>query len=169
MTKQSEEIQRARKRKQREEAINCLTGILLGVAVLWWFGYAFWYAPTHKAVPTHPPGWIESRVPEGATLITDSCEEAVTMRLVHAIESGIPAAEPRIVCLKGSNIEVYVTRREFETVSYPDRESFVVKVGKAGCESALSLFLPTVQMRDMKTGKVLGSYGCAFGRTVIPG
>ena len=75
----------------------------------------------------------------------------------------IPEAQPRIEPYVGNNLKIFITKENFESVPYPDRKDFVSKVGKTWCNSVDSFWLlPSVYIRDIKSGKELASYSCTL-------
>ena len=68
----------------------------------------------------------------------------------------------------GNNLEIYLPKTTFESVPYPDRGDFVKAIGQAWCQNTYDtgdgwLFLPSVKLRDIRTGEQLASYNCALG------
>lgn len=62
------------------------------------------------------------------------------------------------------SVRAYISRTKYMSIAYPDREAAITKVGKAWCEDkGVNIFyLPKVQIRDIETGDVLGTYRCFF-------
>jgi hypothetical protein len=63
------------------------------------------------------------------------------------------------------SVRVYISKRGYMQVPYPDRDEAVRTVGKAWCtnEPVERWRLPKVVLRDIETGEELGSYGCLTG------
>jgi len=69
--------------------------------------------------------------------------------------------EPR----RGDNLEIYLRKDDFESVPYPDRADFVKAIGKAWCDNTgedWHWLLPSVYMKDIRTGEELASHSCVF-------
>jgi hypothetical protein len=74
--------------------------------------------------------------------------------------TNIPNAETRLQ-IQGNNLEVYITVNAFEAIPYPDRKDFVARIGRVWCGKAHGIgFSPSLRIRDIRTGKSLGGYGC---------
>jgi hypothetical protein len=139
------------------DGVGCLVVII--VAVVWYLGYTFWYAPSHREEVSAQPGAAGGRV-------ADQRQEALGAVLIQVVLS-IPDASPRLERLQGGNLDIYLTTREFQEVPYPDRSEFIGRVGKVWCAGLDRTFFPTVQFRDIKTGQVLGSYSCLLGKATL--
>ena len=77
----------------------------------------------------------------------------------HLADSSDVRLEPR----RANNLEIYLKKTSFESVPYPDRDEFVTTTGKAWCDNtgeASHIFLPSVKIRDIRTGEELASYSC---------
>ncbi|MGD0236208.1 MAG: hypothetical protein ABSC55_16940 [Syntrophorhabdales bacterium] len=63
------------------------------------------------------------------------------------------------------SVRVYISKRAYMQVPYPDRGGAVRTIGKAWCEDKEigRWRLPKVVLRDIQTGEELGSYGCLTG------
>jgi len=76
---------------------------------------------------------------------------------------GLPgSAETRIQQRGGFNLEIFVAQRDFESVSYPDRTSFVKIVGTSWCDHVEKTWFPSVAIRDIRSGKELATYNCVL-------
>jgi len=76
----------------------------------------------------------------------------------------------RIEPKSGGVIEVYVERRDFEAIPYPDRREFIEAVGKFWCDSkprAKELW-PTLSFFDIRSGERFGKYACRLHQVSIP-
>jgi hypothetical protein len=71
-------------------------------------------------------------------------------------------AELRLEPLQGNNLDIYMTEAAFESVPYPDRGVFVDHVAEAWCGKVDGFFIPSVRIRDIKTGDELASRNCLF-------
>jgi len=63
--------------------------------------------------------------------------------------------------LGGKSLDIYLGRERFEDIPYPNRQGFVDSVGKNWCDKVDHAYLPTVRIRDLRTGDTLGRYHCA--------
>lgn len=73
-----------------------------------------------------------------------------------------PAAEIQVKQLGGYSLEVWISRRDFESVGYLQRKGLIEIVGKGWCERYGGWTCPTVAVRDDKGGKELAVYHCLF-------
>jgi hypothetical protein len=97
----------------------------------------------------------------GARATEPGCAETAE-RLVLAL--AFPNAIPRLEPLRDSGLDIYLTRQQFESVPFPDRETVVRNIGSAWCDHVSLVRLPEVRLRDVRTGEEFGSFGCEFGR-----
>ena len=65
------------------------------------------------------------------------------------------------------NLEVWIAKTNFESVSYLNRKSLLESVGKGWCDGFGGWSCPTIAVRDEKTGKELASYHCLFRYVTI--
>lgn len=132
--------------------IGCLFPIF-GIAAVVWGAYSCFYAPARKASPTE--------MGEHQHIAHD------VERLQEEMQRQFGAIDPRIEVRKAGNVHVYITSEEFQSVPYPDRAEAVSVVGRVWCRNVEHIFMPTVRLRDISTGRVLGSFNCvtARGRT----
>jgi hypothetical protein len=83
-----------------------------------------------------------------------------------ALNSGFAAQfdtfDIRVVQLGGFNVEVWIPRRNFDSVNYLDRKAFVETSGGAWCSSADGWTSPTLTVRDAGTAKALAVFHCTF-------
>jgi len=64
----------------------------------------------------------------------------------------------------GNNLDLYVNRKVFEEIPYPDRNDAVEKIGRAWCDNIQYPWLPRVSVFDIRSGKRLATHVCAFGK-----
>jgi hypothetical protein len=163
-----------------EEIVGSGCFIILVIGAIWWFCYTFFYAPSHRDTGGPPPAAkskqgnaTDPHTPEEAVRLalskqgnlTDprTPEEAVRIALVKVL----PEAAPRLEFLQGGNLEIYLTRHEFEVVPYPDRADVVQRIGEAWCKKVEHTYLPVVRLRDIRTGEEFGSFSCTTGHVSI--
>jgi hypothetical protein len=97
----------------------------------------------------------------GVRATEQGCAEAA-VRVAFA--DAYPAVVPRYELLKDSGLDIYITRQQFESVPFPDRETVVRNIGSAWCDHVSHVRLPEVRLRDVRTGEEFGTFGCGFGR-----
>ena len=153
--------------KKSDGVIGCLFGLALVGGALWWAGYSFFYAPSHRSEEGAPAEIIKTMSASGSAPASQihlgPPEAAVRLTLA----SVMPDVDPRLEFLEGSNLDIYITRKEFEEIPFPDRPATVEKVGKAWCEKVDHTYLPVVQIRDIKTGEVFGKFSCTTDHVSI--
>jgi hypothetical protein len=71
-----------------------------------------------------------------------------------------PEVKARIEQRRGNNVEVYLSKDDFESVPFPDRGRFVGDVGFAWCSNSSRSFLPSVVIRDLRSGDRFDTYNC---------
>jgi hypothetical protein len=147
--------------------LGCLVVLALVVGGLWWAGYTFFYAPGRRSESGAPPEVVKTTSASGSTPASSvrlgPPEDAVRMALTVAM----PDVTPRLEFLEGSNLDIYVTRKEFEEIPFPDRSAMVERIGQAWCEKVDHTYLPVVQIRDIKTGEVFGKFSCTTDHVTI--
>jgi len=71
----------------------------------------------------------------------------------------------------GFNLAIWVSQSDLESVPYPDRKSFIETVGRAWCEApglkSHHGTLPSVTVRDVRSGNELASYSCVFSHASV--
>jgi hypothetical protein len=123
------------------------------VAVAWWFGYTFWYAPSHKL---EMPALGQLSAEALALDPRQSALNAILMKLAVFL----PHASPRLEQMQGGNLDIYLSTKDYQEVPYPDRAEFIKEISETWCAGIDCSYLPAVQFRDIKTGEVLDHYGC---------
>ena len=74
-----------------------------------------------------------------------------------------PGAELRLEPRFGENLRLYISRKHFESVPYPDRPELVARIGKAWCSNIQQIyFFPSLSVRDMRNADKLASYNCVL-------
>lgn len=65
---------------------------------------------------------------------------------------------------KGFNLDIWVYQRDLEAIPYPDRKPFIESIGITWCDAPglkdQHTLLPSIAVRDMRSGKELASYSC---------
>jgi len=141
--------------------LGILFGTLLVIGALTYLFYTFFYAPTHTA--TTPPT-AKRPSQQQTSLVPVNPEQAV----LAAISIELPYAESRLEFLQGANLNIYLKRQDFERILFPDRSDAVTRIGKAWCDNVEGIFLPTLKIRDIRTGEQLAKYSCTTGSVSIP-
>lgn len=89
--------------------------------------------------------------------------------LSSSVMAQVPTAQIRLEQKGGFNLTVWMS--DFESVLYPDRKQFLQTVGQLWCEDkdigGGLVFLPSVEVRDIKDGKKLASYSCALSSASV--
>jgi hypothetical protein len=115
--------------------------LLLGFTVwaIWWFYFSFFAAPSAR----------ESSPPQAAV-------QAIQSELVISI----PESSPRLEFFEGNNLEIFLSQREFEAIPFPDRERVILSICRAWSKRVDHTYLPSVKIRDIRTGHTFVSYSC---------
>jgi hypothetical protein len=147
----------AERRINKRRQSTATSVVLLGMAALafgaWWSIYTFYYAPTH----------IDDRFRAAPTQDTAGSSSKNTILSSHAalsslISGGFSAS--RIEVLDGANVDVFIPRREFEDIAFPDRRAVMREMGDVWCSGVPHLYLPEVRVRDIRTGEKLAAFAC---------
>ncbi|HEY3349405.1 MAG TPA: hypothetical protein VGM13_06505 [Thermoanaerobaculia bacterium] len=95
-------------------------------------------------------------------------------RLQGAVASELAPSSPVEVRSKGGDdADVFLTRKDLESVPFPDREMLLARIGAAWCpknSSALSRWAANskVRFRDIKSGATFGEFGCRSTKATVP-
>ena len=76
----------------------------------------------------------------------------------------LPGHDVRIERQFAYNLKLYVDRKSFEDIPYPDRNNIVEKIGRLWCNNIEYPWLPRVSVFDIRSGERLATHLCAFGR-----
>ena len=87
--------------------------------------------------------------------------------MMKSLSQSFQTDDVQLKQLGGFNLEVWIAKTNFESVSYLDRKSLLDGVGKGWCHSFGGWSCPTIVVRDEKSGKELASYHCLFGYAKI--
>ena len=74
----------------------------------------------------------------------------------------LPFAEIRLQPMRGNNLDIYVTKDDFESIPYPDRDNFVTSIGQGWCANVSNYFLPVVKIKDIRTGAIMDKCSCFY-------
>jgi|GEM_PF-2978354 hypothetical protein len=87
--------------------------------------------------------------------------------IVKTFSQSFPAAEIQVKQLGAFSLEVWISKKNFESVGYLDRKALVESVGKGWCDLYGGWMFPTVAVRDEKSGKELAVYHSLFHNTTM--
>jgi hypothetical protein len=130
------------------DSVGGTLGCLFGLAIL--FLVTIFIIP--HANPEKPE--LESTLDERAAM-------------TKTLAASFPTAAIELKQLGGFNLEVWISKKEFESISYLDRKTLLETVGKPWCDKFGGWKCPTITVRDDKGGKELGAYHCLFSRSTI--
>jgi hypothetical protein len=139
-----------------EEDLQTLRSLawLIGIgAFLLWLGYVYYAAGA------------EPSKAEAETLADSTILLKLQLALTFPAEDRLleTRIQFRLVPHKEGNVELFMTKEDFESVPYPERQAFVKQIGGLWCAHLDSFFfLPSVQIRDIRSGDKLASYSCAL-------
>jgi len=71
-------------------------------------------------------------------------------------------AETILVPRFDGSLNIFVNRRDFENVPYPDRNEIAAGISDMWCQQVSPFLLPAVHFRDIQTGSTLITRGCVF-------
>jgi hypothetical protein len=71
-------------------------------------------------------------------------------------------AETILVPRFDGSLDIFVNRKDFENVPYPDRGELATAISDMWCKQVSMLLLPAVHFRDIRTGSTLLTNGCVF-------
>ena len=80
-----------------------------------------------------------------------------------ALRNFLPGHDVRIERQFAYNLKLYVDRKPFEDIPYPDRVAIMAKIGQLWCGNIGYQWLARVSVFDVRSGKKLFSHGCAIG------
>jgi len=118
--------------------LGCIGGPILAI----WAVFVLWYAPSHPC--------SSQVLPEKCMVYTE-------------LAATFPAAYPRVERMMAENLDIYMDRKDFDAVPFPDRKGAVMIIGKSWDPFAPWYDFASVQIRDIKTGKTLASFSCTTG------
>lgn len=113
-----------------------------------WLIYALAYAPRHQVTP---PNW------------PSKCD------IWTALDAAYPGTYPLVERMGAENVDIYMTRGEFESIPYPDRKDALKAIGRTWDPFTRWYYFSSVQFRDIHSGKVMASYSCNTGGVDLKG
>jgi ethanolamine ammonia-lyase large subunit len=134
--------------KPGDQALGC--GCLVILALIGW-GVGVFYS-THKEADLED----DQKATEARAMI----QSQFALRLPESTDI-------RLHQKGGFNLDVFIERRAFESVPYPDRAGFIETAGKAWCDHVEQAMLPSLTVRDIRTGQNLASYNCVLSHVSI--
>jgi|ERR1035438_9375024 hypothetical protein len=87
--------------------------------------------------------------------------------IVKFLAKPFPTAEIQVKQLGAFSLEIWIQKKDFESAAYLERRSAVEAVGKGWCDLYGGWMLPTVAVRDARSGKELAAYHCLFHNTTM--
>jgi hypothetical protein len=89
--------------------------------------------------------------------------EEATQLTATALRSSLPGHDVRIERLFAFNLKLYVDRKPFEELPYPDRKAIMAKIGRSWCDNIGYHLLARVGVFDIRSGDNLLTHACVFG------
>ena len=123
--------------------VGCVIVFLLPIA---WLLYAMWFAPDIRR---------EDQI------FPEKCQ------IYPQTSAAFSTFEFRIVRMSSENIDIFISRKDFETVSYPDRKDVIAQIGRSWGAFADWYCFASVRIRDVATGKVFADYSCNLDRVSL--
>jgi hypothetical protein len=83
----------------------------------------------------------------------------------------LPNTAVRLRQLGGYNLEVWISQKDFESINYLDRKQLIDRIGVGWCRTATDdgwWWLPTISVRDERSGKALARYARLLGSRIDP-
>lgn len=107
--------------------------------------------------------------PEGKPSLADSHKQSGDPKIAveAVVATYLPTAVPRLELMQGNNLDIYVARAEYQDIPFPDRPEAIRRIGKAWCASVEHTLLPSVRLRDVRTGAELASFSCTLERASV--
>jgi hypothetical protein len=81
-----------------------------------------------------------------------------------ALRNFLPGHDVRIERLFAYNLKLYVDRKSFEDIPYPDRNVVTERMGRLWCDNIEHPWLGRVGVFDIRSGDRLATHVCAFGK-----
>jgi hypothetical protein len=148
--------------ESKDEVLGCGAVLAFVIGGLWWLCYSFIYAPRHR--DNAPPAeLVKTDTVQHTSSSLGKPDEAVQAALADVF----PSAAPRLDYLAGSNLDIYVSRRDFEGIPFPDREAATKKIADAWCSHVEHTYLPVVRVRDIRTGDLFAKCSCSTGTASV--
>jgi hypothetical protein len=121
-----------------------------------------------------PLGWLIAvfYLPHSDAALEDLSKASDARTKVSSLfMASVPSGEIRLQQHGGFNLDIWIRQHDIESVPYPDRKNFIQRIGQSWCEDSKvkteSVFLPSVQIRDVRTGKEWASYSCTLSHASI--
>jgi hypothetical protein len=67
----------------------------------------------------------------------------------------------------GDDVDLFLTRKDLETVPFPNRADLFSRLGAAWCSDSERLVFPSVRFKDIRTGATFGDYSCNLSRATV--
>jgi|GEM_PF-3278478 len=88
--------------------------------------------------------------------------EGAVYSTAMALRNFLPGHDVRIERRFAYNLRLYVDRKPFEDIPYPDRKPMMAKIGQLWCNSIGNQWLARVSVFDIRSGERLSTHVCAF-------
>ena len=105
---------------------------------------------------------IAPNFPASRSSLTNSERAAYLTAL--ALRNFLPGHDVRIERLFAYNLKLYVDRKSFEDIPYPDRNHTMEKMARLWCDNIGQPWLGRVGVFDIRSGERLTTHVCAFGK-----
>lgn len=126
--------------------------LLAIAAIIAWFGYSCFYAPSHRTRLAEPA----LADPWKVVVPIDSPEADIT----SAVAAELPGVTFQLEEMEGGNLNIYLSRRHLDGIPYANRSDSIERIGSAWCQHVDVMFAPSVRVRDSATGDSLASFSC---------
>ena len=105
---------------------------------------------------------IAPNFPATRSSLTNS-ERAASLTAL-ALRNFLPGHDVRIERLFAYNLKLYIDRKSFEDIPYPDRNDIIEKMGRLWCDNIGQPWLGRFGVFDIRSGKRLTTHVCALGK-----
>ena len=131
-----------------EGKIGCAAALAVALAVVAWLAAIL-------VMPHFPmAGYDAAKLQTASKSVADELQ-------FHFSNSTDSILVPR----KDDGLDVFLKKRSFESVPFPDRPDAVLAVANSWCSQISSGLLPSVKFRDIETGEVFSSTSCDLSNT----
>jgi hypothetical protein len=90
--------------------------------------------------------------------------EGAAYSTAMTLRNFLPGYDVRIDRRFAYNLRLYVERKPFEDIPYPDRKPMIKKIGHLWCNSIGHQWLARVSVFDIRSGERLSTHVCAFAK-----
>ena len=150
---------------------NGTVTVLLNLSILATIGIVLFVA-YHIATSLYDAAGQRTLTPEESKTKNPTVEWMYAVTLAHLPLEPLarPTDEIRLVPKTGGVLEIYLGKKDFETIPFPDRKGFIEEIGKVWCgdKSNVDELLPTLSLYDIRTGDRVGKYSCMLSHVWLP-